>query len=393
MKSFSKRMDAFGTSIFTELKAMKLAYMEETGKEPIDFSIGSPNIPPAEPIVRAMKEAMDVPENFKYAITELPELLEAVQDWYQNRYDVSLDPNQIVCMSGTQEALSTICLALCDPDDLVLVPDPCYPVFQDGPKIAGAQVAYMPLKEENDYLIQLDEIDEETAKKAKLMVVSYPNNPTCATAPDWFYEKLIAFAKRYDIMVIHDNAYSELIFDGSQGRSFLSYPGAMEIGVEMNSLSKTFGLAGARIGVCVGNKEMIGAYRMLKSNMDYGIFLPVQRGGIEALRHCMDTIPATRKAYKDRRDVLSAAFQKAGWIIEPSPATMFAWAPIPKNYTSSNAFVKDLLKKTGVVVTPGESFGQYGMRYVRFALVQDVEQIREAARRIQASGLFAEEKR
>lgn len=384
----AKKMNEFGTSIFTELKIMKQEYTEKTGKDTIDFSIGSPNISPVDSIVEEMVTQIQRPANFKYAISELPEMLTTVQKWYHNRYGVDLDTDQIICTSGSQEALSTICLALCDPGDLVLVPDPCYPIFQDGPKIASCKVSYMPLKAENDFVLDLKDIDPEVAKQAKLLIISYPNNPTCAIAPDSFYEELIDFAKQYDLMVIHDNAYSELVFDGKVGKSFLSFDGAMDVGIELNSLSKTFGLAGARLGFVVGNKEMVSLYRKLKSNMDYGVFLPVQYAGIEALDHCQEAIQATRQAYEDRRNALVKYFGQAGWTIPASAGTMFAWAPIPDVYADSNAFVKDLLKKTGIVVTPGQSFGAQGMRYVRLALVEDINRIQEAGKRLAVSGIW-----
>lgn len=388
MQKKSKRMDAFSTSIFTELKKMKLDYTKRTGRETIDFSVGSPNIAPEPSIMKVMQEAVMVPENYKYALNELPAMKEAIHDWYLNRYHVELSEDEMICLQGSQEALSTLFLALCDPGDIVLVPDPYYPIFSDGPKIANAEVEYMPLLEENDYLIDLDAIDPEIAKKAKMMIVSYPNNPTCAIAPDSFYEELIAFAKKYDIIVLHDNAYSELVFDGKVGKSFLSFEGAKEIGIELNSFSKTFGMAGARLGVCVGNKEIVEIYNTLKSNMDYGIFLPVQYAGIEALRHGGKGIKATCQAYQDRRDKIVAEFKKAGWDIPKSPATMFAWARIPENYQDSMSFVKDLLEKTGIVVTPGQSFGSQGKRYVRLALVQDEQAIEEAGRRLIEAGFF-----
>lgn len=386
----SKRMEVFKPSIFTDLKLMKQEYTKRTGKETIDFSIGSPNIAPEPSIMKVMQEAVMVPQNYKYAINELPEMKEAIHDWYKNRYGVELEPNEMVCLQGSQEALSTLFLAVCDPDDIVLVPDPYYPIFSDGPKIAGARVEYMPLLEENGYLIDFDAIDPEIAQKAKMMIVSYPNNPTCAVAPDSFYEELIAFAKKHQILVLHDNAYSELVFDGNIGKSFLSFEGAKEIGIELNSFSKTFGMAGARLGVCVGNKEVIEVYTTLKSNMDYGIFLPVQYAGIEALRHGGKGIKATCQAYQDRRDVLVREFGEAGWSIPKSPATMFSWARIPDRYEDSKAFVLDLLEKTGIVVTPGQAFGKQGARYVRLALVQDERDILEAAKRLKESAFFKE---
>lgn len=388
MQIKSKRMEVFKPSIFTGLKYLKQDYTKKTGKDTIDFSIGSPNIAPEPSIMKVMQESVMVPENYKYAITDLPQMKEAIHDWYKNRYDVELEPNEMVCLQGSQEALSTLFLATCDQGDIVLVPDPYYPIFSDGPKIAGATVEYMPLLEENGYLIDFDAMDPEIAKKAKMMIVSYPNNPTCAIAPDSFYEELIAFAKKYDIMVLHDNAYSELVFDGKIGKSFLSFEGAKEIGIELNSFSKTFGMAGARLGVCVGNKDIIEVYSTLKSNMDYGIFLPVQYAGIEALRHGGQGIHSTCQAYQDRRDVLVKEFAEVGWTIPKSPATMFSWAKIPEKYEDSKAFVLDLLEKTGIVVTPGQAFGKQGERYVRLALVQEESVIKEAARRLKETHFF-----
>ena len=381
-------MENFHSSVFTELKEKKKEYTLRTGKETIDLSIGSPKIIPDSSIMEVMQEAVSNPDNYKYAINELDELKEAIQTWYKKRYGVDLEKDEILCLQGSQEALCNLPMVVCDPHDLVLVPDPHYPIFVDGPHLAGADVLFMPMEEKNNYLIQLDEIDEEVADRCKMMIVSYPNNPTCATAPDSFYEDLIRFAKKHDILVVHDNAYSELVFDGQVGKSFLSFAGAKDIGVEVNSFSKTYGMAGARLGVCVGNKEVIEQFRILKSNMDYGIFLPVQYAGIEALSHGGSTIEATRQMYQRHRDILVSGLRKAGWNVSYSPATMFVWAKIPDTYKDSNDFVLDLLEKTGVVLTPGQSFGQAGKRYVRMALVQDDDSLKEACTRIKNANIF-----
>lgn len=381
-------MENFHSSVFTELKEKKKEYTLRTGKETIDLSIGSPKIIPDSSIMEVMQEAVSNPDNYKYAINELDELKEAIQTWYKKRYGVDLEKDEILCLQGSQEALCNLPMVVCDPHDLVLVPDPHYPIFVDGPHLAGADVLFMPMEEKNNYLIQLDEIDEEVADRCKMMIVSYPNNPTCATASDSFYEDLIRFAKKHDILVVHDNAYSELVFDGQVGKSFLSFAGAKDIGVEVNSFSKTYGMAGARLGVCVGNKEVIEQFRILKSNMDYGIFLPVQYAGIEALSHGGSTIEATRQMYQRHRDILVSGLRKAGWNVSYSPATMFVWARIPDAYKDSNDFVLDLLEKTGVVLTPGQSFGQAGKRYVRMALVQDDDSLKEACKRIKNANIF-----
>lgn len=388
MKS-AERMKYFRPSVFSRLDEEKRR-LQEKGEKIIDFSIGSPDIAPAPHIMEALLKAAEDPANYRYAIHDLPRLQQAITDWYRRRYDVELDPcSEVITLQGSQEALANIALTLCDPGDIVLVPDPYYPIFAQGPKLAGADVRFMPMKEENDFLIRFDEISEEVAKKAVLMIVSYPNNPTGAVADDRFYTELIAFAKRWDIAVLHDNAYSELVFDGKWGKSFLSYPGAKDVGVELNSFSKTYGMAGARLGVCVGNRELIAGYHRLKSNMDYGIFLPVQQAGIAALEADQNCVETTRKAYEHRRDLLVRRFGEAGWVIRPSAATMFVWARIPDAFADSEQFALSLLAECGIVVTPGTEFGAEGRRHVRIALVISDEQIEEAAQRLARSCLFS----
>lgn len=388
MKS-AERMKYFRPSVFSRLDEEKRR-LQEKGEKIIDFSIGSPDIAPAPHIMEALLKAAEDPANYRYAIHDLPRLQQAITDWYRRRYDVELDPcSEVITLQGSQEALANIALTLCDPGDIVLVPDPYYPIFVQGPKLAGADVRFMPMKEENDFLIRFDEISEEVAKKAVLMIVSYPNNPTGAVADDRFYTELIAFAKRWDIAVLHDNAYSELVFDGKRGKSFLSYPGAKDVGVELNSFSKTYGMAGARLGVCVGNRELIAGYHRLKSNMDYGIFLPVQQAGIAALEADQNCVETTRKAYEHRRDLLVRRFGEAGWVIRPSAATMFVWARIPDAFADSEQFALSLLAECGIVVTPGTEFGAEGRRHVRIALVISDEQIEEAAQRLARSCLFS----
>ncbi len=385
---FAKRMDCFGEGVFSTLADIRRK-KEEAGERVIDLSIGAPNVPPAEHIRRALCEAAADEKNYVYAISDRPELLEAAAGWYARRYGVTLDPDTEICsVLGSQEGLAHIALLVIDEGDLVLVPSPCYPVFGDGPRIAGARIWSMEQKRENGYVIRLDEIPEEVAQKARLMVVSYPNNPTTALAPDSFYEELVAFAKKYDIIVIHDNAYSELVFDGARCGSFLSFPGAKDVGVEFNSLSKTYGMAGARVGFCLGNAQVIARLKLLKSNMDYGMFLPIQAAAIAALNGDQSCVEATRKAYERRRDVLCESFGKAGWAMEKPKATMFVWAPVPDGCGSSQQFAMDLVEKAGVLVTPGSAFGESGEGFVRLALVQDEETILQAAEALKASGMF-----
>ena len=385
---FANRMNQFGEGVFSRLAVMRKNRLAQ-GKEVYDLSIGAPNIPPTKRIMEVMAEAVMKPANYVYAINDTQQLLEAVAQWYKRRYDVELNPETEICsLLGSQDGLSHIALSILDPGDIMLVPDPCYPIFADGPRIAGAELYYMPLQKENDYVIQLQDIPEEIARKAKFMLVSYPNNPTAAMAPESFYHEVVAFAKKYDIIVLHDNAYSELVFDGQSCGSFLSIPGAMEVGVEFNSLSKTYGLAGARIGFCVGNKEVVGMLKTLKSNMDYGMFLPIQAAAVEALTGNQAVVAETRAAYEHRRDVLCDGLIEAGWHMEKPAGTMFVWAPIPDSYQDSESFVADLLDKAGVLVTPGSAFGPSGEGYVRMALVQSEDTMKKIVEAVAVSGIF-----
>ncbi len=386
---FAKRMEQFGEGVFSRLAEMRKERVA-AGKNVIDLSIGAPNIPPAKRIMETMAKAVMDPANYVYAISDRKAMLDAVAKWYQRRYNVTLDPDTEICsLLGSQDGLAHIALSILDPGDIMMVPDPCYPIFADGPRFAGAELYYMPQKKEHDYVIQLKDIPEEVARKAKFMLVSYPNNPTAAMAPVEFYKELIEFAKKYDIIVLHDNAYSELVFDGRQWGSFLELPGAKEVGVEFNSLSKTYGLAGARIGYCLGNAKVVGMLKTLKSNMDYGMFLPIQAAAIEAISGDQSIVAETRAAYERRRDVLCDGLIEAGWQMDKPPGTMFVWAPIPASYENSEAFVKDLLDKTGVLVTPGSAFGPSGEGYVRMALVQSEEDMQRAVDEVRKSGIFA----
>lgn len=386
--NFAGRMDRFGEGVFSMLAQMRYKRMEEGG-EIVDLSIGAPNIPPAPHILKVLSEECLVPENYLYAIHDRKELLEAAAVWYQRRYGVTVDPGTEICsLLGSQEGLSHIALSIVDEGDVVLVPDPCYPVFADGPSLAGARLFYMEQKRERGYIIDLKEIPEETARAAKLMLVSYPNNPTTAVAPDSFYEELVAFARKYDIIVLHDNAYSELVFDGRRCGSFLAFPGAKEVGVEFNSLSKTYGLAGARAGFCIGNREVVGRLKTLKSNMDYGMFLPIQKAAIAAVTGDQACVAATRAAYESRRDRLCDGFGRIGWPIGKPAGTMFVWAEIPAGFESSLSFVKELFERSGVLTTPGSAFGASGEGYVRMALVQDEEAIGRALAAVDACGIL-----
>ncbi|MFC9709408.1 aminotransferase class I/II-fold pyridoxal phosphate-dependent enzyme [Paenibacillus sp. NPDC056933] len=387
MKS-AKRMNYFKEGIFTRLLEMKRQRLEN-GEPVIDLSVGTPNIPPAQHIIDALVEAAADTQNYIYAINDQNELLRAVSEWYQTRYQVQLNPMTEICsLLGSQEGLAHISLSIVDEGDLVLVPDPCYPIFADGPLLAGAELYYMSQKEEHGYVIQLQDIPEDIAHRAKFMLVSYPNNPTTAMAPEQFYLDLIAFAKKYDIIVLHDNAYSELVFDGRACGSFLSFPGAMDVGVEFNSLSKTYGLAGARIGFCVGNPDIVSMLKKLKSNMDYGMFLPLQKAAIAAITGDQTEVGRVRAIYEERRDILCEGLSRLGWKIAKPEATMFIWTRIPAHYDTSEQFAMDLVTRAGVIVTPGSAFGPSGEGYVRLALVQDVKMLHQAIKFVEDSGIL-----
>ncbi len=385
---FSKRMDRFTEGVFSKLLEIKNTRLAD-GKSVVDLSVGTPNIPPAPHIKEAIVNSIEDPSNFIYAISDTKKLKDAVSFWYKNRYNVDIDPEtEVASLLGSQEGLAHISLTLADEGDIIMVPDPCYPVFADGPKIAGAELYYMRQRPENGFIIDLNEIPTDVAKKAKMMIISYPNNPTTVLAPDSFYLDLIRFAREYDIAVLHDNAYSELVFDGKSTGSFLRFEGARDVGVEFNSLSKTYGLAGARIGFCVGNKDMVTRLKKLKSTMDYGLFLPLQEGAIAAITGDQSCVKTTCAAYENRRNVLCDAFSKIGWKIDKCPATMFLWAKIPEKFKSSEEFSMRLVNDAGVIVTPGTAFGDSGEGYVRLALVQNEDEILKAAKLIDESGIL-----
>ena len=380
----SKLLQRLSSGIFTELAREKAA-LRAAGVDVIDLGVGTPNIPPAHAIKQTIAEEAMKDTSYVYAIGDLPELTEAASAWYRRRYGVTLDPSSEICsVLGTQEGLAHCCLPVIDPGDTVILQDPCYPAFFVGAALAHAEVFRVPQRPEKGFIIDFADIPADVARRAKLMIVSYPNNPTTAVAPPSFYDDLVAFAKDNDIFVIHDNAYSELTFDGLRVGSFLAHKGAKDIGAEFNSLSKTYGYAGARLGFCLGNADYIAALKQVKSNTDYGVFLPVQRAGIRALMCDDSVVRATAGEYEQRRDILIRAFADVGWAITPPKATMFVWAKTPDAWPDDVAFVKMLMRKAGVIVVPGSAFGDLGKGYVRIALVQDRERIEEAAHRIGA---------
>lgn len=381
------KMQQLSSAIFSELNKQKKALMK-TGRSMIDFSIGTPDSPPSEYVMKLLSKATKDPLNYRYAISDSHELIEAVTHWYRQRYEVVLETDEIVSLLGSQSGFTELALCLINPGDIVLVPSPSYPIFTIGPHLAGATLHKMPLLKENNYLIDFKAIPEHVAQAAKLIIVSYPNNPTAATAPPSFYKELVAFAKRYNIIVLHDNAYSELLFDGNRGESFLNTPGAKEVGIEFNSLSKTYSIPGCRIAFAVGNKEIIGALKTLKSHVDYGMFLPFQKVAVSLLTGPQDEVKLIHDLYERRGQFLIQGLKEIGWDIPLPKGSMFIWAPIPSHYTSSMQFTQDLMHQAGVVVVPGISFGYEGEGYVRLALVQNEDAITKAIEQIQASNIL-----
>lgn len=384
---FAGRMDNFQPGIFNVLDDRKKQRLAQ-GKTVYNLSIGTPDFLPEPHIVQALAQAASNPENYRYSLGETQLLTDAVQRWYRRRYGVELAGDELMAVYGSQEGLTHIGWALCNPGDVVLVPDPGYPIFELGPYLCGASCVHYPLLKKNGYLPDLEHFDPVLAEKARFMVVSYPANPLGAAAPDEFYPRLIEFARRHEIIIIHDNAYSDIIFDGRVGKSFLAFEGAKEVGVEFNSLSKTYNLTGARISFVVGSREVVGAFKRLRSQIDYGIFLPVQAAAVAALNGPQDSVVRNRAEYQTRRDALCGGLRSIGWDVPDSQGSMFVWAPIPAGYKDSVEFCFELLDRTGLLCTPGSAFGSLGEGHVRFALVRPVPVIEEIVSAVADSGIL-----
>lgn len=387
--TFAKRLDSFQAGIFAVLNEKKNE-LEASGRKVYNLSVGTPDFEPPAHVMEAVAKAAKKPENYKYSIVDIPQLLDAVSSYYGKRFGVTLAHDEIMSIYGSQEGMAHISLALCDPGDVVLVPNPGYPIFEIGPYLCGAKPVYYDLDKNNNFLPDLSKIPPETARTAKFMVVSYPLNPVCAAAPDSFYEALIKFANAYDIIIIHDNAYSDIIFDGRVGRSFLSFEGAKEVGVEFYSLSKSFNFTGARMSFVVGNREIIEKFKTIRSQIDYGIFLPIQYGAIAALTGPQEGVVQQCRLYEERSKVLCGGLRSIGWDVPDSQGTMFVWAPLPKGYDHSETFCMELMNKAGVVCVPGSSFGTLGEGFVRFALVYDRDILKEIVETIKKSGIIKE---
>lgn len=385
---FADRMKGFEEGIFQVLNEKKNERLAQ-GKKVYNLSVGTPDFKPAQHIMDAVAEAARKPEYYKYSLADLPELTQSVINRFRKRYGVELEPDEIMSVYGSQEGITHIGMTLCDPGDGVLVPNPGYPIFAIGPSLAGARLVSYDLTEGNGYLPDLDTMDNEFLKGVKFMVVSYPLNPVCKTAPKSFYERLIPWAKEKNIVIIHDNAYSDIIYDGREGISILSIPGAKDVCVEFYSLSKSYNYTGARMSFLVGNKEIVANFKKLRSQIDYGIFYPVQYGAIAALNGPDDMIRTQCMEYQKRRDALCGGLRSIGWNIQDSEGTMFAWGAIPEKYGKDDvAFVMELMEKSGVLCTPGSSFGTLGQGHVRFALTLPVEVIEEAVEEVKKAGVI-----
>lgn len=384
----SQRLDRFGAEVFASLNN-KLLALKAQGKTIYNMSVGTPDFKPYDHVVEALTQAAQDPEMWKYALRDLPELKQAVCDYYERRFGVSgITPSMVQSCNGTQEGVGHLGLALLDPGDTILVPNPCYPVFEAGAKIADAKLEYYPLVAEHNYLPYVAGIDSEVADRAKYMIVSLPANPVGSVGTPEVYEEIIAFAREHDLLIVHDNAYSDIVFDGEPGGSFLQYPGALEVGVEFFSLSKSFNVTGARIGFLVGREDVVSAFAKLRGQIDFGMFFPIQKAAIACLNGPRDEVEAQRLKYQERRDALCDGLEGLGWERPNAHGSMFVWAKLPGGRTDSMAFCEELMEKAGVVVTPGASFGPSGEGHVRMALVLPPDQIALAVEAIREAGLY-----
>lgn len=384
----SQRLDRFGAEVFASLNN-KLLALKAQGKTIYNMSVGTPDFKPYDHVVEALTQAAQDPEMWKYALRDLPELKQAVCDYYERRFGVSgITPSMVQSCNGTQEGVGHLGLALLDPGDTILVPDPCYPVFEAGAKIADAKLEYYPLVAEHNYLPYVAGIDPEVADRAKYMIVSLPANPVGSVGTPEVYEEIIAFAREHDLLIVHDNAYSDIVFDGEPGGSFLQYPGALEVGVEFFSLSKSFNVTGARIGFLVGREDVVSAFAKLRGQIDFGMFFPIQKAAIACLNGPRDEVEAQRLKYQERRYALCDGLEGLGWERPNAHGSMFVWAKLPGGRTDSMAFCEELMEKAGVVVTPGASFGPSGEGHVRMALVLPPDQIALAVEAIREAGLY-----
>ena len=384
---FADRVGLFGDEVFAALNERRRE-LEAAGRTVFDLSVGTPDFEPAPHVIEALRSSAADPANWRYALRDTDELLDAVRGYYESRYGVSgLTRDMVASCRGTQEGLVWCVAALVNPGDTVLVPDPCYPVFRNATLLAGGTCAFYPLVAEHGFLPYVDGIDPAVADAARCMIVSLPANPVGSVGTPETYARIIEFARAHDLVVIHDNAYSDIVFDGPRGGSFLACPGALEVGVEYLSLSKSFNVTGARLSFLAGRADVVAAARKLRGQVDFGMFLPEQRAAIAALTGPRDQVERQRMLYQERRDALCDGLEALGWERPNAHGSMFVWARIPHGRADSVAFAGELMERAGVIVTPGASFGPRGEGYVRMALVLPPEGLREAVAAIGAAGL------
>ena len=375
--------------LFVEVERAKRKARAE-GRDIIDFGIGDPDQPTPRNIIKALASAAADPLNHRYALDQgMPALRQAIASWYKKRFGVALDSQtEVLPLIGSKEGIAHLPCAILNPGDYSLVPDPCYPPYRGGTILAGGRVYSLPLLEKNNFLPELESIPARILRRAKLLFVNYPNNPTAAVAGKEFFQRVVRFAQRHNILVISDLAYSEICFDGSRASSFLEIKQARQVGIEFHSLSKTYNMTGWRIGWACGNKNLINALATVKSNIDSGIFSAIQVAGIAALNSPQKQINRLRRLYQERRDILCRGLSSLGWQITKPKATFYLWAKIPSCYAGASGrrnsiiFARRLLEEADIVVTPGVGFGKSGEGYLRFALTIDKQRIKEAIGRL-----------
>lgn len=378
-----KRVKRLPPYVFAIVNKIKMD-ARRRGEDIIDLGMGNPDPPTPKHIVDKLCEAARNPKNHRYSASRgITQLRLAMAEWYKRRFDVDIDhETEVVATIGSKEGLSHLAYAMIEPGDLVLTPAPAYPIHPYSFILAGGDVRSIPIKVDTDFFQSVEEVFKSAWPKPKVMLLNFPHNPTTACTDLEFFTKVVDFAKENNIIVLHDIAYADLTFDGYKAPSFLQVPGAKDVGVEFFSLSKSYSMAGWRVGFCVGNREIVGALTTIKSYLDYGMFQPIQIASIIALRGDQNCVQEIVNTYKSRRDVLVQGLDAAGWKIEPPKATMFAWAEIPEEFKKMGSleFTKFLLKEAGVAVSPGIGFGEAGEGYVRFALVENEHRIRQATR-------------
>jgi LL-diaminopimelate aminotransferase len=381
------RLRSLPPYVFARLDELK-ARAREQGLDLIDLGMGNPDGPTPAPVIDAAMVAIQDSQNHGYPPFEgTASFREAITRWYHRRYGVSLDPDgEALPLLGSKEGIVHLALAYINPGDTVLVPTPAYPAHFRGPAIAGANIIDLPLSAENDWLIDLAAIPDIVAERAKVLFFNYPSNPTAATAPREFFEDIVAFARRHEILLVHDLCYAELAFDGYQPTSLLEIPGAKDIGVEFHTLSKTYNMAGWRVGFVVGNRNIIQGLRTLKTNLDYGIFSALQKAAEAALNMPDSYLDVVQTRYRTRRDFLIKAFAELGWTIPKPLATMYLWVPCPPGIGSTD-FALSVLAQTGVVLTPGNAFGRGGEGYVRVSLIAECDRLGEAMARLKQANI------